>query len=79
VTQENRKINIQEELARAQTALGAADLLAASGCFNEGVSRLYYSLLYEVRAMLLTEGPEPKSHEGETDPCLRVVPTRSPS
>jgi uncharacterized protein (UPF0332 family) len=64
VTEENRKINIEEELGRAETAAGAADLLAANGYFNEAVFRLYYQMLYMVRALLLTAGPEPRSHEG---------------
>jgi len=64
VTEKNKKNNIDEELSRAETALGAADLLAANGYLNEAVSRLYYYLLYEIRALLLTEGLESRSHEG---------------
>jgi len=64
VTEKNKKSNIDEELSRAETALGAADLLGANGYLNEAVSRLYYYLLYEIRALLLTEGFEPKTHEG---------------
>jgi len=64
MTEKNKKNNIDEELSRAETALGAADLLAANGYLNEAVSRLYYYLLYQIRALLLTEGLEPKSHEG---------------
>ena len=64
MTEKNKKSNIDEELSRAETALGAADLLEANGYLNEAVSRLYYYLLYEIRALLLTEGLEPKSHEG---------------
>ena len=64
MTEKNKKSNIDEELYRAETALGAADLLAGNGYLNEAVSRLYYYLLYEIRALLLTESLEPKSHEG---------------
>ena len=64
MTEKNKKSNIDEELSRAETALGAADLLGANGYLNEAVSRLYYYLLYEIRALLLTEGFEPKTHEG---------------
>ena len=64
MTEKNKKSNIDEELSRAETALGASDLLAANGYLNEAISRLYYYLLYETRALLLTEGLEPKSHEG---------------
>jgi uncharacterized protein (UPF0332 family) len=42
----------------------AADLLFNNGFIRDAVSKLYYSLLYTVRAMLLTKGLEPKSHEG---------------
>jgi uncharacterized protein (UPF0332 family) len=63
MTDKNKKSNIGEELSRAETALGAADLLAANSYRNEAVSRLYYYLLYEIRALLLTECLEPKSHE----------------
>jgi uncharacterized protein (UPF0332 family) len=42
--------------------------LASSGypanLINDAVSRLYYFLLYNIRALLLTKGLEPKSHEG---------------
>jgi uncharacterized protein (UPF0332 family) len=42
----------------------AADLLFNNGFIRDAVSKLYYSLLYMVRAMLLTKGLEPRSHEG---------------
>jgi hypothetical protein len=64
MTEKNKKKNIEEELSRAATALGAADLLAANRYFNEAVSRLYYRVLYEIRALLLTVSLEPRSHEG---------------
>jgi uncharacterized protein (UPF0332 family) len=64
VTEKNKKSNIAEELSRARTALGASDLLASNGYFSEAVSRLNYCLLYEMRALLLTGGWEPRSHEG---------------
>jgi hypothetical protein len=51
-------------LARAASALGAADLLCDNGFINEAVSRLYYFLLYRIRAVLMGEGLEPRSHEG---------------
>ncbi len=48
----------------AAKAIAEADLLFANGFFKGAVSRLYYSLLYTIRALLLTRGLEPKSHEG---------------
>ena len=60
----NKKENIREELKRAEKAIGAANLLFDNGFLNDALSRLYYFLLYNIRALLLTKGFEPKSHEG---------------
>jgi len=64
VNEENKKANIREEIDRADEAIRAANLLFENGFVRDGVSKLYYSLLYSIRALLLTEGLEPKSHEG---------------
>jgi hypothetical protein len=64
VNEENKRYNIQEEIDRANEAIKAADLLFKNGFIRDAVSKLYYSLLYSVRALLLTQGFEPKSHEG---------------
>jgi hypothetical protein len=64
VTEENKRENIKVEMEGAAKAMAEADLLFANGFFKGAVSRLYYSLLYTVRALLLTRGLEPKSHEG---------------
>jgi hypothetical protein len=64
VTDRDRPAAIREELARADTALAAADHLARGGFSADAVSRLYYSLLFRVRALLLTKDLEPRSHEG---------------
>jgi uncharacterized protein (UPF0332 family) len=64
MTDSNRAAAIAEELARADNALAAARLLADGGFPSDAVSRLYYSLLFRVRALLLTLGLEAKSHEG---------------
>ena len=55
---------LAEETRRANDALKAADLLAANELFSDAVSRLYYCVLSHVRALLLTLGLEPRSHEG---------------
>ncbi len=60
----NKKANILEELERAKEAIKVATLLFENGFLKDAVSRLYYSLLYFVRALLLTKELEPKSHEG---------------
>jgi len=62
--EENKKENIGEEIKRAEEAMGASNLLFDNGFFNDAVSKLYYFLLYNIRALLLTKGLEPKSHEG---------------
>ena len=64
MNEENKKVNAQEEIGRANEAIKAADLLFENGFVRDAVSKLYYSLLYCIRALLLTEGLEPKSHEG---------------
>jgi uncharacterized protein (UPF0332 family) len=64
VNEENKKANIREEIDRASEAFRAAHLLFENGFVRDAVSKIYYSLLYSIRALLLTEGLEPKSHEG---------------
>lgn len=64
MTQENRKSNIAQDLARAKECLTSADLLFSHGQLPDAVSRLYYYLYHAVRALLLSKGFEPKTHEG---------------
>jgi uncharacterized protein (UPF0332 family) len=64
MTEENKRENIKNELDRASKAIDAAKLLFDNGFLNDAVSRLYYFLLYNIKALLLTKGLEPKSHEG---------------
>jgi uncharacterized protein (UPF0332 family) len=64
VNEENKKQNVHEEINHANESMRAADLLFNNGFIRDAVSKLYYSLLYMVRAMLLTKGLEPRSHEG---------------
>jgi uncharacterized protein (UPF0332 family) len=64
LTAANKKINIKEELARAQECLRSAELLEAHGQTADAVSRLYYYAYHAVRALLLSRGLEPKTHEG---------------
>ena len=64
MTEENKKENIKAELEGAAKTLLEADLLFKNSFFKGAVSRLYHSLLYSIRALLLIKGLEPKSHEG---------------
>lgn len=61
---ENKRENIRVEIERAQNAIESADLLFMNGYYNDAVSRLYYFVLYHVRALLFSKGFEPKTHEG---------------
>lgn len=64
MTDENKKENIKTELERASQAFDAATLLFDNDFLNDAISKLYYFLLYNIRALLLAKGLEPKSHEG---------------
>ncbi|ODS31043.1 MAG: hypothetical protein SCARUB_03849 [Candidatus Scalindua rubra] len=64
MTEENKKVNIKIEMDRALKTFLEADLLFKNGFIIGAVSRLYYFILYHIRALLLTKGLEPKSHEG---------------
>jgi hypothetical protein len=64
LTKENKKRNIQEELDRAVKTINAATLLFDNGFFEDAISRLYYFVLHNIKALLLTEALEPKTHEG---------------
>ena len=64
MNEENKRENIREEIERATEVKRAAELLFSNNFIKDAVSKLYYFLLYSVRALLLTKGLEPKSHEG---------------
>ncbi|MDX2052089.1 MAG: HEPN domain-containing protein [Polyangiaceae bacterium] len=64
MTQENQKLHIAAEVARAKSARRAAEELLKLGLFSDAVSRAYYAALHYAIALLLTEGIEPKTHSG---------------
>ncbi len=64
MTAENIRDNIKEELARAGDCLRSAELLFTHGQVADSVSRLYYYVYHAIRALLLSKGLEPKTHEG---------------
>jgi uncharacterized protein (UPF0332 family) len=64
MTGENKKKNVDEELDRSEACLEEARVLERNGLYSGAVSRLYYSVLHGIRALLLSKGLEPKSHEG---------------
>lgn len=62
MTEDNKRENIRVSLDKASKTFLEAD---EGGFFVSGaVSRLYYFLLHNVRALLLSEGLEPKTREG---------------
>jgi uncharacterized protein (UPF0332 family) len=64
MTGENKRENANLELGRSAESLAAAELLFEHGHLREAVSRLYYALFYGFRALLFSEGIEPRTHEG---------------
>jgi len=63
MNEDNKKENIREEIDRAKEAIRAAQLLFENGFVRDAISKLYYSLLYSVRGLLMAKGLEPKRHE----------------
>ena len=64
MTDENRRRNIRDEVARAGEALRAAQALLEAGLNADSVSRSYYAALHLLRALLLSRGLEARSHSG---------------
>lgn len=64
MTGENRKQNLQDELARGAECFRAAEALLALGLVADAVSRTYYGVFHVLRALLFSQGVEPKSHQG---------------
>jgi uncharacterized protein (UPF0332 family) len=54
VREENKRENVGEEISRADESMRAADLLFDNGFMRDAVAKVYYSLLYMIRAILLT-------------------------
>jgi uncharacterized protein (UPF0332 family) len=61
---DNIKKNVLEEIERTEELKKAYTLLSENGLYKDAVTKLYYYLLYHIRALLLTKELEPKSHEG---------------
>ena len=64
MTDDNKRANIAVELARCQESLQAARILIDAGLLRDGESRVYYAAFHAAKALLLTEGIEPRSHAG---------------
>ncbi len=64
MTQDNRRTNAASDLRAAGEALRAAEALLALGLLRDAVSRAYYAAFHAMRALVLLEGYEPKTHAG---------------
>lgn len=62
MTGENRRRNIAAEIERAEQSLKAAEALVGLSLYADAVSRAYYGAFHYLRALLLSQGLEPKSH-----------------
>ena len=61
MTDENRRRNLERELARADEALRAAEALLGLGLTSDSVSRAYYGAFHGLQALLLSRGIETKT------------------
>jgi hypothetical protein len=64
LTDENRRRNLADELARADQALRAAQALVDAGLYSDSASRAYYAAYHFLRALLFSRGLEPRTHSG---------------
>lgn len=64
MTDENRKRNVADELARAGQALQAARALVDLGLHADAISRAYYAAFHALCALLFSRGLEAKTHAG---------------
>ncbi len=64
MTEANRKANLLLEFELSAQALRAATYLRDGGFPRDSVSRAYYAAYHGARALLLSEGLEPRTHAG---------------
>lgn len=62
MTEDNRRVAIEQDLHQSELALKAARLLKDAGLYNDALSRLYYALYHATSALLVTESVEPRRH-----------------
>lgn len=78
MNEENRRLNAQAEIEASAEAMSAAEALTAAGLLRSAVSRLYYAMFHLVRALVMSHGFDPRTHEGvETLFGLHFVRTRT--
>ncbi len=61
---ENRTLSAKEEIISMDEDLAAARALIELGFLRPAMTRLYYAVFHAARALLFSEGLEPKTHEG---------------
>jgi hypothetical protein len=64
MNEQNRIANARAEIEASEEALLAAKALLEGRLLRSGVSRLYYGMLHLVRALVVSRGFEPRTHEG---------------
>ena len=64
MTDDNKRKNLRDEVARSADALRAAEALVGLGLYADAVSRAYYGVFHLLRALLLSRGVEPRTHAG---------------
>lgn len=64
MNEKNKQINISTEWSKAQRAFKAAQILLDKDLPDESIARAYYAAFHAVKALLLTEGLEARSHQG---------------
>ena len=67
MSEDNKRKNLSDELREAEDRLRSARLLRDAGQRKDAVSRAYYAAFHAAKAMLLTEGIEPRTHRGMRD------------
>lgn len=64
MTADNARDNARDEAKRGDEALAAAKVLLSAGFFNDAISRAYYAAFHWARALLVSQGNDPKTHRG---------------
>ena len=64
MNEQNRIANARAEIEASEEARLAARALVDGGLLRSAVSRLYYGMLHLVRALVVSRGFEPRTHEG---------------
>ena len=63
MTVEERRQSIQLEMEAGHEAVDAAKSLVEKDLYRSAMSRAYFGLFHYIKALLYTQGLEPKSHE----------------